>query len=440
MDLFEHVSSDTESVRRNQPLAERIRPQKLSDIVGQSRQIGLDAPLRRQIETGQIPSLIIWGPPGCGKTTFARSLKEVGDFEFVATNAIETGAKALKEVGNQAHQRLRYHGKRTLLFVDEIHRLNKSQQDVLLPFVESGDIALIGATTENPSFEVNSALMSRCRLLRFERLENKELLELVDRAFEEMKSPRGSVLSDESVQSLIEISEGDARRMLNLLEIVHHDYSVNKNERDWPLTSEDLSSYYGAKSFLFSKNGDDRFDLISAFIKSIRGSSPDAGLYYLARLLAGGEDPNFIARRLVVLASEDIGNADPQGLVIATSAQQAVHLIGMPEAGIVLAQAVTYLASSPKSNRSYEAYQKASNEVSSTGSLPVPMNLRNSPTKMMKDLGYGKDYKYAHASSTGFQEMEFFPEGVVERSYYTPSPRGHELKIRKYFEWLKENS
>ena len=442
MDLFEQAEQQKkksgESVK-GLPLAEQMRPSRFSEFVGQKSQVGVSSSLSSLLKRGHLPSLIIWGPPGCGKTTYAHILSQELERDFLSVNAIDTGAKKLKEIGEVAKKNRLYHGKRTVLFIDEIHRLNKAQQDVLLPFVEAGHFTLIGATTENPSFELNSALLSRCRLLIFERLNVEDLKGLLQQTSKKVNIELLDILSEPALENLVEQADGDARKLLNnfeiLVELFQSDRAFN-----FPLKESDLNKVLGDKSFQYTKKGDERSHLVSAFIKSIRGGSADGGLYYLARLISAGEDVNFIARRLMILASEDIGNADPQGLVVATSAFHASHQVGLPEAGIILAQAVTYLATAPKSNRSYLAYKKAMAEVAQSGSLPVPLELRNAPTQLMKDIGYGKDYKYAHDSLTGYREMEFLPNGLRSKTFYEPTKRGHELKVHKYFQWLKENT
>jgi putative ATPase len=438
LDLFEsYDKSENQKEGRSQaPLAERLRPKFYADLVGHVGLIGDQTALRKSLDSGKVPSLILWGPPGCGKTSFARSLSQVPGYEFQQLNAVETGAKALREIGQAAGEKRRYYGTKSLVFIDEIHRLNKSQQDVLLPFVESGDITLIGATTENPSFEVNSALLSRCRLVRMESLSTENLSTILKKALESESVNAAELFEDETLLTFIESADGDARRLLTALESVLLGF---KNQPQiFPLNSDRLSEFLGEKFLYFSKKGDDRFDLVSAFIKSIRGNDADAGLYYLARLIQSGEDVNFISRRLVILASEDVGNADPQGLVIATSAQQAASAVGLPEAGIILAQAVTYLATAPKSNRSYLGYKKALDLVSQKGNLPIPMAIRNAPNALMKKWGFGEGYIYSHDTPKGHSEdIVFLPEKIKNEKLYTPTNRGFELKIQKYLDWIK---
>jgi putative ATPase len=391
------------------------------------------------IEKDQMPSLILWGPPGCGKTTFALILAQKTQREFISVNAVDTGAKALKELGQQARERRQQYRKNTVLFIDEIHRLNKAQQDVLLPFVERGDLTLVGATTENPSFEVNPALLSRCRLVVFERLAAEALRDLLEKACSHYKVRAKELLQDEAIEALTELSDGDGRRLISFAEQVGNAYtSEYKNKTSWPLSSTDLKEIIGSVPLYFSKDRDEHYDTISAFIKSIRGSDPGAGLYYLARMLDGGEDPVFIARRLVILASEDVSNADPKALPLAVAGMQAVQMIGLPEAAINLAQVVTYLASAPKSNRSYIGLKRAQKEVKESKSLPIPKSVRNAPTKMMKELGYGKDYNYAHDGAKGWLPQQFLPDQIKDKSFYEPSDHGFEKKIKEYLEWLRK--
>ncbi|MCB0394412.1 MAG: replication-associated recombination protein A, partial [Bdellovibrionales bacterium] len=393
-----------------------MRPQDVEEILGQDGAIGIHSSIRKLIGSGRIPSMIIWGPPGCGKTTFARTLQKIPNHQFQQVNAVETGAKQLREIGVRGGERRRYYGDRLILFVDEIHRLNKSQQDVLLPFVESGDVILVGATTENPSFEVNSALLSRCRLIKFEKLSVDNLRALLRRACIENGLQVSDLFNEDAIEQLVQDSDGDARRLLSTVEILQTHKS--EGEAGFPLSAETLKKFLNEKSFIYSKSGDMRFDLISAFIKSIRGSSADGAIYYLARMIEAGEDVNFIARRLVISASEDVGNADPNALVMATSGQQAVHLVGLPEAGIILAQVVTYLSTAPKSNRSYSAYKEALQVVKDTGNLDVPMSIRNSPTQLLKDLGAGEGYQYAHDFPKGFApEMSYLPKAIESKKF-----------------------
>jgi putative ATPase len=426
MDLFETVQFAPEDL----PLAERLRPKALEDFAGQKKVLATLAPFLK--DPKRLPNLILWGPPGCGKTTLARILASFSSAHFVNLNAIETGAKEIRELGDQAHYR-KIQGEQTLIFIDEIHRLNRAQQDVLLPFTEAGDFILIGATTENPSYELNSALLSRARVLVFERLSAEELTRLLERGLKEVKAVAADTLTGDGERALMEFADGDARRLLTAIETL----VIHSRDRGHALTADEVADILGRGQLRYDKKADEHYDCISAFIKSIRGSDPDAGIYYLARMLAGGEDPVFIARRMVILASEDIGNADPRALSLAVSGLQAVELIGMPEAAISLAQVVTYLACAPKSNASYSAIKSAQALVESTGTLPVPKSLRSSRTKLNREMGYGENYRYAHEGPTGWQPMEFLPEELKGKSFYQPADRGFEKTMRQYLDWMK---
>jgi putative ATPase len=404
-------------------------------MLGQQKILGAQAPWRRLVEQGQIPSLILWGPPGSGKTTFALLLAQKVDAEFITVNAVETGAKALRELGEEGRRRRLEHRRKTLLFVDEIHRLNKSQQDVLLPSVEKGDLILVGATTENPSYEINSALLSRTRVLVFERLGESELTQLAQRAADTEHLKLDQLLLPEAQERLIDFADGDGRRLINMMEVLLNIYKTNSSL--FPLSQEALEQNIDVPALRYDKTADEHYDTISAFIKSVRGSDPDAAVYYLARMIKGGEDPVFIARRLVILASEDIGNADPRALTLAVSGLQAVELVGWPEAAISLAQVTTYLASAPKSNRSYMALNEAQALVERTGTLPIPLALRSSKTALNKQMGYGKGYKYSHEGEKGYVKQRFLPEELGEQKLYEPTDHGFEKNIRQYLEWLK---
>lgn len=438
MDLFGFAQKDSPGP---QPLAESLRPSRLEDMLGQTKILGPQAPWRRLLESGQIPSLILWGPPGTGKTTFALLLAQKVDAEFITVNAVETGAKALRELGEQGRIRRLQHRRKTLVFVDEIHRLNKGQQDVLLPAIEKGDVILVGATTENPSYEINAALLSRCRILVFERLAPEDLVALAERAAQARGHQLSEILSDEAAKRLLEIADGDGRKLINLLDTIMELHLAAKRDPakplQFPLSAEDFVKFVDSPGIRYDKSADEHYDTVSAFIKSVRGSDPDAAIYYLARMFKGGEDPVFIARRLVILASEDIGNADPRALQVAVSGLQAVELVGWPEAAISLAQVTTYLASAPKSNRSYLALQRAKELLERTGTIPIPLALRSAKSSAMKGLGYGRDYHYSHDSQKGYIPQRFLPEELGEVSFYEPSDHGFEKTIRQYLTWLK---
>ncbi len=433
MDLFDqNQHSDLD-----RPLAERLRPKDLEQIVGQEEVLKKDSWLRKSLESDQFPSLILWGPPGTGKTTFAKIIATQTKKQFIALNAIATGAKEIREICEAAKIQKKMYQRGTVLFIDEIHRLNRAQQDVFLPYVESGDIVLIGATTENPSFEVNSALLSRSRVIPFKRHEQESLSKILQSAFDEYDLKIESLLKEESLAYILMLADGDARRLLNRAEEIILYYQNSSDKSPFPVEIEKLKDLLGSKTLYHDKSGESHYDTISAFIKSIRGSDPDAALYYLARLVEGGEDPKFIARRLVILASEDVGNADPKALTLATSAFQAVEMIGYPECTINLAQIVVYLASAPKSNSSYIGIKKAQAEVQKSGQLPIPMSVRNAPTKLMKEQGYGNNYNYAHDGDRGWQEQQFLPDDIKNKKFYESKGLGFEKKMNEYLDWLK---
>uniref|UniRef100_A0A7V3E7K2 Replication-associated recombination protein A n=1 Tax=Ignavibacterium album TaxID=591197 RepID=A0A7V3E7K2_9BACT len=412
------------------PLAERIRPKTISEFVGQEHLLGESKPIRLMIENDMLSSFILWGPPGTGKTTIARIIANQTLSEFFSLNAVSSGVKDVRHVIELAEQNKKI-GKRTILFIDEIHRFNKAQQDALLHSIESGLLILIGATTENPSFEVIPALRSRARVFVLNELSKNDLLKIIDYALS--KDEFLSSLNIKSIDKdfLIYLSGGDARILLNILE---SSAIQEMNKDEIILTKEIFENIVQRKNIIYDKAGEEHYNVISAFIKSIRGSDPDAALYWMARMLEGGEDPLFIARRLIILASEDIGNASPNALVLAETAFSAVEKIGMPEARIILAQCVTYLASSPKSNASYLAIEKALEEVKKNPIAQVPLHLRNAPTNLMKELGYGKEYKYAHDFEKHFVEEDYLPDELKGKQFYFPTEQGQEKKIK---EWLK---
>ncbi len=405
------------------PLAERMRPSSLEDLIGQEHLVGENGVLRRAINSGQVPSMILWGPPGTGKTTIANIIANQVKRPFHTLSAISAGVKEVREVINNVRS-----GTKAILFIDEIHRFNKAQQDALLGAVEKGTITLIGATTENPSFEVNSALISRSQVYTLKALDKKALTAIVEQALKKDHDLKKIKVKLKETEALFNLSGGDARKVLNLLELVVKSEGTEKVE----VTNDKVTAIAQRKTVLYDKKGEMHYDVISAFIKSIRGSDPNAAVYYLARMIEGGEDVKFIARRLVILASEDIGNANPTALVLATSAFQAVNMIGYPESRIILSQCVTYLATSPKSNASYEAIGKAQQEVQKSGDLPVPMAIRNAPTKFMKEEGYGQGYKYAHNHEGNFADMEFLPDEVSGKTFYDPGQNPREEEIRKF--------
>ena len=413
------------------PLAERVRPKTIDEFCGQGHLVDKGKILHRLMDQAAPFSIIFWGPPGTGKTTLARMIAKSTDAKIKELSAVSSGVKDLREVISLAENN-REMGIKTILFIDEIHRFSKSQQDSLLRAVEDGTITLIGATTENPSFEVISPLLSRCRVLTLKPLETDHLMKILDSVFsQDVIMSKGSITIGESEKELlIQSSGGDARKMLNTLEIAH-----NLMGGKGHITKEILDEAIQSKTMIYDKQGEYHYDTISAFIKSVRGSDPDAGLYWLAVMLEGGEKPEFIARRLIILASEDIGNADPNGLTLATSGFQAVHMIGMPEAALVLAQVTTYLASAPKSNASYKAIKAATKAVKESGTPSVPLHLRNAPTDLMKDMDYGKNYKYPHSQPDHFVDENYFPNGN-QQTFYNPSNQGREDWIKKRLKTL----
>ena len=411
------------------PLAERLRPKKLDDLIGQEHLTGKGSVLRNSIENWKIPSMILWGPPGVGKTTIANIIAKSLDFPFYTLSAISSGVKEVREVIEESKQI-----ENAILFIDEIHRFNKGQQDALLAAVEKGIITLIGATTENPSFEVNSALLSRCQVYILKPLKEESLIKLLHHAIKDDKILSQKNIELEETEALINLSGGDARKLLNLLELVANQQLLESAElsKSLLITDDLVMNVAQTKVALYDKKGEQHYDIISAFIKSVRGSDPNAAVYWLARMIEGGEDVKFIARRLVILASEDIGNANPTALVLATNTFQAVNMIGYPESSIILSQCTTYLASSPKSNAAVAAIGKAQALVKQYGDLPVPLSVRNAPTKLMKNLNYGKDYKYAHSYENNFTAMEFLPEEIKNTIIYNPGKNAREEELRKF--------
>lgn len=409
------------------PLAERMRPETLDDYVGQKHLVGKDAILRVAIESGRLPSLILWGPPGVGKTTLAFIIAKQLNRPFFSLSAINSGVKDIREVIDKAAALKNQNENLPILFIDEIHRFSKSQQDSLLGAVERGLVTLIGATTENPSFEVISALLSRSQVYILQNLSEDDLLELLKKAIKEDPYLSEKKISIKEHEALLRLSGGDARKLLNVLELV-----VNAaNSSNVEISNELVLKHVQQNMAIYDKAGEQHYDIISAFIKSIRGSDPNAAVYWLARMIAGGEDPSFIARRLLILASEDIGNANPNALLLANNCFQAVNVIGWPESRIILSQTVTYLASSPKSNASYEAIAQAEDLVHRTGDLSVPLHLRNAPTKLMKNIGYGKEYEYSHAFEGNFSLQEYMPDKLNGHLLYDPGKNAAEDKLRE---------
>ncbi|HET6272251.1 MAG TPA: replication-associated recombination protein A [Bacteroidota bacterium] len=428
MDLFAPTPPQS-TPSTHSPLAERVRPQSLQDFVGQEHLLGEGKPLRVLIESDQLPSMILWGPPGSGKTTLARILAHHSKAEFFQLNAVSSGVKDVREVLERAEANRKHFSRRTILFIDEIHRFNKAQQDALLHSVEDGLITLIGATTENPSFEVISPLLSRSRLYVLEALTNEHLHRIIDHALITDPLLRTQTIVVNDRDYLILLSGGDARMVLNGLETAIS-LATPDSEKRRVVGRKEIEEAFQRKYVKYDKGGEEHYNIISAFIKSVRGSDPDAAVYWLARMLEGGEDPKFIARRMIVLASEDIGNADPYSLTLATSCFTAVDYIGMPEARIVLSQTATYLASCPKSNASYVAVNEAMADVKGKPDEPVPLHLRNAPTKMMENLGYGREYRYSHDFDQSFVEQQYLPDGLKAKLYYRPTENGAEKKLK----------
>ncbi len=423
------------------PLAERMRPRTVAEFSGQEHLVGEGRILRRMIENDSLASLILWGPPGCGKTTLAHIIAAETKSHFIFFSAILSAVKEIRETFREA-ERYAARGVRTILFIDEIHRFNKAQQDAFLPYIEKGVVTIIGATTENPSFEVIAPLLSRCRVLTLQQLEPDAVRGLLVQALGDSERGLGSrylSASDEALEFLAGHASGDARTALNTLEIAADLASTppGNREKAGEITLEIVQEALQKKALLYDKGGEEHYNVISAFIKSLRGSSPDGSLYWLARMLEAGEDPIFILRRMIILASEDIGNADPRALQVAVSALQAFQVIGMPEGRIILGQAVTYLATAPKSNASYVGIDAALAEVRKSGALPVPLHIRNAPTKLMKELGYGKGYQYAHDYEDGFSGQECLPEKLAGRTFYEPKGHGYEKNIVERMEWMK---
>jgi putative ATPase len=424
----------------NQPLADRMRPTDLDGYVGQEHLVGEKSILRKSIEHGSIPSFILWGPPGVGKTTLARIIANKLNRPFYQLSAVHSGVKDVRETIEKAKQQLFFNKPSPILFIDEIHRFNKSQQDSLLGSVEQGTVTLIGATTENPSFEVISPLLSRCQVYVLKPLGKEELLRILNRAISEDFFLKELNINIEETTALFKLSGGDARKLMNILELVVNTiYTGNPQEQKRVINDRMVMDIVQEKIAIYDKNGENHYDIISAFIKSIRGSDPNAAVYWLARMVEGGEDPKFIARRMVILAAEDIGLSNPNALLLATTCFNAINVIGWPESRIILSETALYLATSPKSNSSIRAIDEALEIVKETGDLSVPLNIRNAPTSLMKELGYGKNYKYAHSFEGNFAQEEFLPAEIRDKVIYQPQENQREEEIKKKLSVLWKN-
>ena len=432
--LFKHAAAES----LNRPLADRMRPKALDEVVGHEEIIGPQSALLTEVQQGHLPSIIFWGPPGVGKTTLAKLLAQEAQCEFQPISAVSSGVRDVKKIIEEAEKRKLYHGRQTVLFIDEIHRFNKAQQDALLHSVEDGTVTLIGATTENPSFEVNAPLLSRCRVIKLNSLSAQDLKQIVRRALSEDVLLKKYDIKVDALDQLILYGGGDARRTLNLLETAF--YLADKAQDTIVISDALLKQAVQHSPVYYDKKGDYHYDIISAFIKSVRGSDPDAAVYWLAAMLEAGEDPTFIARRLVILASEDIGNAEPYALSLANAGFEAVKNIGMPEARIILAQVTTYLASVPKSNSAYRAIDEALEEIRTHGVAPVPLHLRNAPTKLMKELKYGADYKYPHNFKGHYVKQPYLPEKLKGRIFYQPGELGREAHLKEYLDRLRKRN
>jgi putative ATPase len=432
-DLFE-IGKNTDY-----PLAERMRPNTLDEFAGQKHLVGVAKPIRLMIEKNDIVSMILWGPPGVGKTTLSLIIANSVKTDFIQLSAVSSGVKDVREAIEKAGKNQKYYRKKTILFIDEIHRFNKAQQDSLLHSVEKGLLILIGATTENPSFEVISPLLSRCRVYVLEELNKNDFEQIINNAIKNDEILKQEKIFIPDRNFLIKLSNGDARRLLNGIELALK-LCIRDKDGVSILTNEILKEAFQTNYIKYDKNQEEHYNIISAFIKSIRGSDPDAAVYWLARMLKGGEDPKFIARRMIILASEDIGNADPYAITLATNIFTAVNYIGMPEARIILSQGATYLASCPKSNASYMSVEGASGDVNDLPAYDVPLHLRNAPTKLMKELGYHEGYKYAHSFENHFIDMQYLPDELKDKIYYYPTEIGDEGKIKKRLKdlWKKK--
>jgi len=438
MDLFKKETQSKKNLFT--PLADRMRPQSLEEFIGQKHILSENAPLRQLILKGELTSVIFWGPPGSGKTTLAFLIAKYSNADFVSMSAVTSGVKDVKQVIDKAYYSKNNFNKRTILFVDEIHRFNKAQQDAFLPFVENGTITLIGATTENPSFEIISPLLSRCKVFTLNILSADEIKEIVKMAIADKEKGLGQIkinFQEDSFDKISEMANGDARIALNTLEFIYN-YKGGKNVKEFTVTRRDIEDAYQKRALMYDKAGEEHYNLISALHKSLRSSDPDAAVYWLIRMLEAGEDPLYVARRMVRFAIEDIGNADPNALVIANSAKEAYHFLGSPEGELALAQAAIYLATAPKSNAVYKAYLGVEAEIKESGYQPVPMHIRNAPTDLMRELGYGKDYKYDHEYEMHYSGQECLPERLLGKEFYKPSDFGFEKEIKKRLEWWRK--
>ncbi|MCL2259629.1 MAG: replication-associated recombination protein A [Cystobacterineae bacterium] len=430
MDLFEQAAGQDSHLRA--PLAERMRPRNLDEFLGQTHLVGPGKLIRRAIETGNLPSLVFWGPPGSGKTPLARLIAHATRGAFEPISAVNAGVRELRETVTKAQERWRFHRQLTLLFVDEIHRFNKAQQDALLPYVENGTLILLGATTENPSFEINAALLSRLRVVSLYALDEEQLRHLLSQALENERGFGGKLQVDEDALTLIaQNAYGDARQALTMLEMCAFHAKNN-------VTLKTVEEAMQQNSFLYDKHGEEHYNVVSAFIKSMRGSDPDAAVYWMARMLESGEEPRFVARRMVIFASEDVGNAEPRGLLVAVAAMQAVEMLGMPEGRLPLTQAVTFLAMAPKSNTAISTYHLAKDSIQRYGPLPVPLHLRNAPTQLMKSMGYAAGYQYPHNFSGHYVVENYLPEGLRAERFFFPSGNGEELAVQTRYAQLQK--